>query len=71
MKICSQHPRQPTSNESQKRYSNTPSQRLKGQIDAILKNDYSVLSRHPSSDHNLLLTKHNNSLILKYVKNIY
>lgn len=71
MKIYSQHTGLPAGRDSQKKSTNTPSRRLKGQIDAILKNDYSVLSRHPNADHNSLLTKHNNSLILKYVKNIY
>ena len=49
----------------------SPKERLKIQIDAILQNEFSVLSRHPDAHHRSLLTTHNNPLILRYVKNIY
>ena len=46
-------------------------QELKAQIDSILQNDFAVLNKNPSISHHSLLTKHNNPLLLNYVKHIY
>jgi len=51
-------------------HSSSP-QKLKAQIDAILQNDFAVLNKNPSISHHSLLTKHNNPLLLTYVKHIY
>ena len=45
--------------------------RLKAQIDALLENDFAVLSRHSDISQESLMTSHNNPLILHYVQHIY
>ena len=44
---------------------------MKSQIDALLENDFKVLSRHPDTPYESLMTVNNNPLIMHYVRNIY
>jgi hypothetical protein len=59
------------SQASPSRLSIKDSSRLKAQIDALIQNDISILSRHPYTMNQSLLTTHNNPLILHYIRNIY
>ena len=47
------------------------SKRLKTEIDAIVENDFSVLSQNPNCSQHSLMARHQNPLILDYIRNIY
>jgi len=36
-----------------------------------LENDFAVLADNPNANHNSLLSKHNNPLLLTYIRQIY